>query len=86
MIFSDRCYHYVELLHNVQRIPFHIASRIKLDSYECLGRRMYVFHLRIAARVRVRELRGQKTTSTQRGVPTRGEPGNTGELTRVTLI
>ena len=58
MIFSDRCNYYVEFLHNVQRIPFHFARRFELNGYERMGRGVHVFHLRLAAGIRVRQLRG----------------------------
>lgn len=81
----NRCNDYVEFLHNVQRIPFNFASGVELNSYERLGWSVHVFHLRVATRVCVRELRGAQAASTQRGLPTGGKPGYTGEFVNYPL-
>lgn len=78
-IFGCRCYNNVEFFHNIEWVPIDPTGGVESYGHERVGRRVYVFHLRIAAWVRMRELRRQKTTFTQRGLQTWGESGHSGE-------
>lgn len=73
-----RCYNNVELFHNIERVSVDITGRVELDCHERMGRRVYVLYLRFPAGVRVRQLRGQEATSSQRRVPPRREPCHAG--------
>lgn len=51
-----------------------------------MGRSVHVFHLRVSARVRLRELRGAQEAPAQRGVPPRRESRHTGETITPYLV
>lgn len=67
-LLSRRCHHHAQLFHDVQRVSLDAAGGVESDGDERLGRRVYVLHLRVAARVRMRQLRGPQTAAPQRCV------------------
>lgn len=54
-----------EFFHHIQWFPQHVTGGFEFDRYECMGRRVHVFHLRVAAGIRVRQLCWPKTTAAQ---------------------
>lgn len=75
-----RCNDDAQFFHNVERFPVDVAGGVEFDSDERLGWRMYVFHLRLAAGVRLRELRGPKTAPAQCRLSPRRKSRHTSEF------
>lgn len=78
-IFGYRCNDNVEFFHYIERVSVHPACGVESYGHERVGRGVHVFHLRVTARVRMRELRGQKKAFTQCGLQTWRESGHSGE-------
>lgn len=74
-----RCNNNVEFFHDIERFSVDAAGGVEPDGDERVGRRVHVLHLRLAAGVRVRQLRGPQAAAAQRRLPARREPGHPGE-------
>lgn len=86
MLHVHRRHDYVEFFHNLKRIPEHAAGCLQSDRHERVGRRLHVLHLRIASRVRVRQLRGQKAAAAQCCLSTRRESSDTGNYINIVVF
>lgn len=74
----DRRHHHAQLLHHVQQLPLFAARRVQPEGHVHVGQRVHVLHLRVAARVRRRQLRGTQEAQTQHCLHARRECGHTG--------
>lgn len=75
-----RCDDNVEFFHYVQRFPKYTTGRVQFNGDERVGRRLYVFYLRVPPRIRLRQLCGSQAAAAQRGLPTRREPSDSGKF------
>lgn len=69
-----------QLFHHFKQFPRYTACGIKPDSHECLGWRMYVFHIRKSAGICMCELCGTQATTAQCGVSAGRESSDTGKI------
>lgn len=72
----ERRHDHAEFFHHLERFPQHTAGGFEPDRDERVGRRLHVLHLRVPARVRVRQLRRPETAPAQRRLPAGRESGH----------
>lgn len=74
-----RCNDNAQLFHHFKRFSIYTASSLESDSNECVGRCLYVLHIRLPSRICMRQLRGKKKAVTQCSLQTRRESCYSGQ-------
>lgn len=75
---NPRRNNHAEFFHHLERFPQHTAGGFEPDGDERVGRRLHVLHLRVPARVRVRQLRRPEAAPAQRRLPAGRKSGHPG--------
>lgn len=77
---TPRRHNHAEFFHHLERFPQHTAGGFEPDGDERVGRRLHVLHLRVPARVCVRQLRRPETAPAQRRLPAGRKSGHPGRF------
>lgn len=75
----DRGHHDAQLFHHLQQFQIDSPCGVTPQCHEHVGQRVYVLHLRVAARVCFGQLRREEKTQAQYSLHARGERSHTGQ-------